>query len=213
MANIIIHAHSQASRDCLTPLTAIYRRLEILAIDALCLTDHDTIASVAIYPRVKIIRSEEITTSQGEIIGIFLTQAIPAGLSLKQTLAAIHSQGGLAIAPHPFDRLRTRRLPQPALDTSIDEIDIIEIFNARTVFQSDNGLARDYARAHNKPGIYGSDAHTLIEYGDTWLEGIDCSSPSRFLASLPTMTVHAHRAPLWVHGATKYVKWTKQSHN
>lgn len=206
MARIVFHSHSNASRDCTVPPSRIAQRLHARGIDTLFLTDHDVINSTEI-TSVTIIRSEEITTKEGEIIGIFLNRFIAPGQTLQATLDEIHRQGGLAVVPHPFDRLRSKRIMPTVLDRHIDDIDIVEVFNARTVFKSDDLLARNYATKYNKPCIYGSDAHTIWEYGLVWMEGVDCSSPQTFLKTLPNATPHVRSASLLVHGVTKYVKW------
>jgi predicted metal-dependent phosphoesterase TrpH len=93
----------------------------------------------------------------------------------------------------------------------IDDIDIIETFNARTVYPHDNQLAQRFAIDYGKPTLSGSDAHTLWEYGRTYCEGLDVKNSQTFLASLNDRVDHCKPAPLWVHGVTKYVKWQKRN--
>lgn len=210
MNRAIIHAHSDASPDCLVSLASIDEKLTQLGVDTLFLTDHDTIRSLAEYKgTVRLILSEEIRTCEGEILGLFLRETIPAGLTLQQTLNEIKVQGGVSIAPHPFDRLRRHVIRPALLKEYLNQIDAIEVFNARCVFPEDNMTALAFAKKHNKLCSYGSDAHTLSEYGNVVMNNLDCRSAETFIKSLPTATTTASLAPLSVHLATKYVKWKK----
>ena len=79
-----------------------------------------------------IIVGEEVSTTNGEIIGLFLKEKIPAGMTPKETVTAIKEQGGLALLPHGFDPLKRWRLQPAALETVTDEIDVVEAEPLRT---------------------------------------------------------------------------------
>ena len=103
-----LHIHT-----CLSDGTASVREtLEYASthtrLDAIAVTDHDTIegaleaAALATTYRVDVVVGEEITSREGHILGLFLTNRVPPRLSALETVAAIHAQGGLAVAAHPF---------------------------------------------------------------------------------------------------------------
>ena len=94
------------------------------------------------------------------MIGLFLQEEIPRGMSFAETVAAIRAQGGLVYVPHPFDRLHA--IPDPAtLHRHLAEIDVFEVYNARLLFEAYNDEALRFARKYNLTAGAGSDAHVL----------------------------------------------------
>src|SRR5205823_12854641 len=140
-------------------------------IGALCVTDHNGLANALALSKmsdlpIRVIPSEEVKTSEGEIIGYFLSELVPKGLSPEETVKRIKGQGGLVGIPHPFDTMRAgSRLQNAALDRLVGAglVDILEVFNARAARSADNDLALTYAREHSLAMSAGSDAHTLVE--------------------------------------------------
>ncbi|HEY3474416.1 MAG TPA: PHP domain-containing protein, partial [Anaerolineales bacterium] len=141
---IDLHCHTEASADCSTPLALFPARCRERGVWVQAITDHNEIWGAqklqemveeqeikkAGFP-LTIIVGEEVSTVNGEIIGLFLKERIPAGMSPKETVAAIKEQGGLVLLPHGFDPMKRWRLQPAALETIEDEIDIVETFNAR----------------------------------------------------------------------------------
>ena len=180
---IDLHCHSEASADCSTPLKLFPARCRERGVWVQAITDHNEIWGAqklqemveeeeikkAGFP-LTIIVGEEVSTSHGEIIGLFLREKIPAGLTPKETVAAIKEQGGLVLLPHGFDPLKRWRLQPGALETVEDEIDIVETFNARISRPRWNQAAVDWSRLHDLPMSAGSDAHTLADIGSAWVE-------------------------------------------
>ena len=187
MIRIDLHVHTACSRDSLTPpgdaITWARRR----GLDAIAITDHNVItAGLALRDSesVQVIVGEEIRTTRGEIIGLFLDQAIAPGLTPEETIHRIRAQGGLVYIPHPLDRVRASRLDYGALLSVIDEVDIIEVLNARVTLAVDNRQAQELADAyHLLPGA-GSDAHQGFEIGRTWVEMPPFADAPSFLAAL-----------------------------
>ena len=104
------------------------------------------------------------TKDQGEVIGLFLSEEIPRGMSFGETVAAIRAQGGLVYVPHPFDRMHA--IPDPAtLHRHLAEIDVLEVYNARLLFEAYNDEALRFARKYNLTPGAGSDAHVLAGVG------------------------------------------------
>ena len=180
---IDLHCHSEASADCSTPLALFPARCRERGVWIQAITDHNEIWGAqklqemveeekikkAGFP-LTIIVGEEVSTTHGEIIGLFLKEQIPAGMSPKETVAAIKEQGGLVCLPHGFDPLKRWRLQPTALETVADQIDIVETFNARISQLRWNQAAVDWSKLHGLPMSAGSDAHTLADIGSAWVE-------------------------------------------
>lgn len=144
--------------------------LESGGLDFIALTDHNSIEFAKKLREElskKIIVGEEITAREGEIIGLFLSEVIPAGLTAAETVAKIHEQGGLVYIPHPFETVR-KGLPLAALDAIAGQVDIIETHNGRAMFQNKGGQAKSWAEAHGKPTAVSSDAHGRAGWGKTY---------------------------------------------
>lgn len=180
---IDLHCHSEASSDCSTPLVLFPARCRERGVRVQAITDHNLIWGAqklqelveeekikqAGFP-LTIIVGEEVSTTHGEIIGLFLKEPVAAGMSPKETVAAIKEQGGLVLLPHGFDPLKRWRLQPAALETVADQIDIVETFNARISQLRWNQAAVDWSKLHNLPMSAGSDAHTLADIGSAWVE-------------------------------------------
>ena len=192
-----LHCHSEASFDCHTSLRPLGLRAVARGISVLAITDHNTIDGATELKRLtetdpaladlEVIVGEEITTTQGEIIGLFLEEEIPRRITPQDAVAAIRAQGGLVLLPHGFDPFKGGRLDPVARNEIADEIDIVETFNRRISFPRYNRAAAAWARAHDKDVSAGSDAHTLGEIGRAWLEVPDgpVGTPADLLAALP----------------------------
>ncbi len=174
---IDLHCHSLASYDCRTPLSAILERCEQTHLNVLALTDHNQIwGAVELgrmteqHPTLKIIVGEEVSTREGELIGLYLQRVIPAGLTPEQTVNEIHAQGGLVLLPHGFDPLKVHRLKPAALERIAADIDIVETFNARISRRSWNTVAERWAHSRGLPMSAGSDAHIGAHIGDAWVQ-------------------------------------------
>jgi predicted metal-dependent phosphoesterase TrpH len=211
---IDLHCHTEASNDCSTPLERIPARARARGIQVLAITDHNEIwgakqiaAQVAAEPldapSLTIILGEEVSTREGEIIGLFLNEKIPAQLTPEETVAAIHEQGGLALLPHGFDPLKRWRLQPAALARVADQIDLVEAFNARISRRRWNQAASDWGRLHGCPLTAGSDAHTLADIGSAWVETPDgvITGPQALLDALEGK----EPGGIWTHPALAYV--------
>ena len=203
---IDLHLHSHYSSDSSIPIKAIVQSWQRTGILPL-VCDHNTIAgSARVYdeihrldPDIPEILAEEILTSDGEIIGLFLQEEIPAGLRAEETLDAIRDQGALSIVPHPFCSFRSSVIRPDVLDRVIPRIDVIEGFNGRAVCEGDNLLARRYATVQKKPVSAGSDAHTPQELGTTFVEMQPFSTPKEFIRSIRAPHIHYRRLQAFPH--------------
>ena len=140
------------------------------------------------------------------MIGLFLKKEVPPFLTLEETLYKIKEQEGIIYIPHPFDRLRRAVINYKSLLSNICYVDIIEIFNSRTVFREDNLKAYNFAVQHNKLSGAGSDAHTRYEIGNVIIEMEDFKDKDDFLAKLKHGTIKSKYSSIFVHIITKIVK-------
>lgn len=182
-----IHMHSCFSFDSSTSLDDLERIGEEQGVDCYALTDHDTIeGALRLRDRgkVDVIMGEEISTAFGDVIGLFLEEAVPPGLSPEETIDAIHGQGGLVYIPHPFDRKRKTRLFREAITRCIDRIDLFEVWNGRTRHDEDNRRAARFAKEHGLATAVGSDAHKPAELGRAKMEIDRFGSAAGFLGAV-----------------------------
>lgn len=195
---IDLHLHTEASFDCTVRLPELLERLSARGIDVQAVTDHNEIwgaqqlqaladARRKLDPETpRVIVGEEVSTREGELIGLFLTERIPRDLSPEETVARIRAQGGLVLLPHGFDPLKKKRLKPEARERIADHIDIVESFNARISRPRWNRAGAAWADAHGLPQSAGSDAHTLADVGDAWTETppADVSTPAGLLKAV-----------------------------
>jgi len=142
VVKVDLHCHTIASKDSAATKEAIIAACRRKGIDILAITDHNRL-TVWQDDQVRFIPGEEILTTAGEIIGLFLREEVPPGLSPLETVRRIKAQGGLVYLPHPFDRFRRRSaLQRAALAEIASYVDIIEGLNARTICNEDDKRAR-----------------------------------------------------------------------
>jgi Glycosyltransferase Family 4/PHP-associated len=185
-----LHLHTNWSHDCSIGVDELLGHAEAQGLGAIAVTDHNVFGGAleaverARDRRLVVIPGEEVKTAdQGEVIGLFLREEIPRGMSFGETIAAIRAQGGLVYLPHPFDRLHA--IPEPAtLHRHLAEIDVLEVYNARLLFEAYNEEALRFARKYNlRPGA-GSDAHVLAGVGTGAVRMRRFGDPEEFLVSL-----------------------------
>jgi len=157
---------------------------------AIAVTDHNEVSgaveaqALSADYGVKVIVAEEVkTASQGEVIGLFLTEKIPRGLTLEETVAEIKRQGGLVYVPHPFDRMHAVPDYEHLLKI-VDDVDAIEVYNPRVAIGSFNEEAVRFAGKYRIPGGAGSDAHVAQGLGAVRIRMRDFDGPEEFLESL-----------------------------
>jgi predicted metal-dependent phosphoesterase TrpH len=185
-----LHLHTGWSHDCSIETVDLLDHAEAIGLGAIAITDHNVFggaleaAELARERELVVIPGEEVKTGgQGEVIGLFLTEEIPRGMSFTETVAAIKEQGGLVYLPHPFDRLHT--VPDPStLHRHLADIDVFEVYNARLLIESHNDEALRFARKYNLTMGAGSDAHVLQGVGTGVLRMRAFRDPKEFMISL-----------------------------
>lgn len=171
-AFVDLHCHSSSSFDSLSKPADLVRNAKRFGLTHLAITDHERIEGAQRArdlgsDEVSVIVGEEVRTTGGDLLGLFLEQAVPPGMSPVETAAAIHEQGGLVGLPHPFDRFRSSggaMAAADALEGLAAAIDFVEVHNARAVGRA-NERAALFAKEHGLPGVASSDAHSLMEVG------------------------------------------------
>ncbi|HZT97244.1 MAG TPA: PHP domain-containing protein [Chloroflexota bacterium] len=188
MIRVDLHSHSEYSKDSRSSLSEIVKAVPRSGLHGLALTDHDELEGALELRRrapFLVIPGEEIKTASGEIIGLFLNERIPPGLSPVETIERIREQGGVVYVPHPFDRVRGSRITRDQLDEIVDRIDLLEVFNARNALPSFNRRAREYAQERGLRVGAGSDAHSCSEYGTAYVELPAFDNAKEFRDALP----------------------------
>ncbi|HEY5668019.1 MAG TPA: PHP domain-containing protein [Candidatus Saccharimonadales bacterium] len=190
------HTHSVMSPDGSLRSQDYRAMLERGRLDCIAVTDHNVIdAALELHKELgdRVIVGEEIMTTEGEIIGLYLTKLIPAGQPPDAVVAQIHEQGGLVYVPHPFETVR-HGLSAYSLDAIAADVDIIEAYNGRAVFQNCTKEAVAWATAYTTPMAAGSDAHGRIGWGKTYTVLPDMPSRSTLTTLLADAT-HHHKWP------------------
>ena len=211
-----LHMHTSWSHDCSIDAAELVDHAEAEGLGAIAVTDHNVFGGAletVDYARGRdlvVIPGEEVKTdNQGEVIGLFLEREIPRGLSFGDTIAAIREQGGLVYVPHPFDRLHA--IPDPrTLHRHLADIDVLEVYNARLLFEAYNVEALRFARKYNLTMGAGSDAHVLQGVGTGALRMRAFRDPEEFLISLRTAEVLRRPKSLAYLQSLKWVAQVKE---
>jgi predicted metal-dependent phosphoesterase TrpH/glycosyltransferase involved in cell wall biosynthesis len=205
-----LHMHTDHSPDCATPVDVLLDTAKRRGLGAIAVTDHNEISgALAARERangIKVIVSEEVKTEhEGEVIGLFIEEKIPRGMSLKETIDAIHAQGGLAYVPHPFDRLHSVPDYEHLLKV-VEDIDVLEVFNARVAVPGFNEEARRFAAKYRVVAGAGSDSHVTQGLGTVKIRMRDFDGPEEFLESLRDADILHKRRSLIYLQSLKFVQ-------
>jgi glycosyltransferase involved in cell wall biosynthesis len=210
--DVDLHMHTDHSHDCATPVEVLLATAREQGLGAIAVTDHNVISGAyearekAAEFGVKIIVAEEVkTASQGEVIGLFIEEKIPRGMSLAETVAEIKRQGGLVYVPHPFDRMHA--VPDyEHLLTIIEEIDAIEVYNPRVAIGSFNEEAQRFAAKYRILAGAGSDSHVAQGLGSVRVRMADFDGPGEFLEALREAEIHTKPSSLLYVQALKFLE-------
>lgn len=213
------HIHTRFSRDSILPEKkfieiAIERGLTHVAV-----TNHnnvegaiavrDKVAELGLTDKLTVILGEEVSTADGEVVGLFLSTTIPRGLSAKETADEIHRQGGLVSIPHPFDPFRGSHIKEGPLRNlaELGKIDCVEIFNCRVALQRHNLEAAEFANRYGIPGIAASDSHSSFEIAMAYNALPAFDTAAELKALLPENDWHASRSSVFIHATTRWAVW------
>jgi predicted metal-dependent phosphoesterase TrpH len=183
--------HTDHSPDCATPVEVLLETARDRGLGAIAITDHNEVSGALEARRIaermgdiKVIVAEEVKTAeQGEVIGLFLEEKIPKGLTMAETIAEIRAQGGLVYVPHPFDRFHSVPDYEHLLDM-VEEIDILEVFNPRVALTAFNEEAERFAAKYRIVPGAGSDGHVAQALGSVRIRLHDFDGPEEFLEAM-----------------------------
>lgn len=192
---IDLHTHSAASPDGGINLRQYRHVLEAGLLDCIAITDHNRTdfaheAREALGDRI--IVGEEIMTSHGEIIGLFLDEVISPGMSPQDTIAAIRAQDGVVYIPHPFETIR-KGLHPATLEIIRDHVDILEVVNGRAFLQNHSEQALVWAKLNGLPSAASSDAHGLHGLGRTYTTVTEMPNHDNLVRLLSSGTLRTRR--------------------
>jgi predicted metal-dependent phosphoesterase TrpH/glycosyltransferase involved in cell wall biosynthesis len=210
LIHVDLHMHTNHSHDCATPVDKLLETAKERGLGAIAVTDHNEVSG-ALEARerangIKVIVGEEVKTAdQGEVIGLFIEEKVPRGLTLQETISAIRDQGGLVYVPHPFDRMHSVPDYEHLLDV-VEDIDAIEVFNPRVAFSAFNEEAERFAAKYRIVAGAGSDSHVPQGLGSVKIAMRDFDGPEEFLESLRDADIVRKRQSLLYVQALKFIQ-------
>ncbi len=206
-----LHVHSKYSSDGILDPKKIVKIAIKKGLHGIAVTDHDTIEGGLKTKKLenedlKVIIGSEISTTRGEIIGLFLSEEVKSK-NFDEVCDEIRDQDGSVVVPHPFDE--SRKSTFTIKNEDIKSVDAIEIFNSRCVHQIYNKNAELYIKEHDITGLGGSDAHFSFEIGNA---GVILKSHDLRNAILKNdLKVFGKKSVFLNHGMTKVLKlWRKR---
>ncbi len=213
LIDVDLHMHTDHSYDCATPVEVLLAQARARGLGAIAITDHNEVsgahearAKASGASDLQVIVAEEVKTAdQGEVIGLFIEEQIPRGMTLQATIAEIKRQGGLVYVPHPFDRMHSVPDYEHLLDV-LDDVDAIEIFNPRVAISEFNDEAVRFAAKYRIPAGAGSDAHVPQGLGSVRIRMRAFEGPQEFLESLRDADILRNPASLLYVQALKFLQ-------
>jgi predicted metal-dependent phosphoesterase TrpH len=191
LIEVDLHMHTDHSTDCATPVDVLLQTARDRGLGAIAITDHNEVSGALEARRIaaemddiKVIVAEEVKTAeQGEVIGLFLEEKIPKGMTMAETIAAIRAQNGLVYVPHPFDRFHSVPDYEHLIEI-VEEVDILEVFNPRVAVTAFNEEAERFARKYRIVPGAGSDSHVAQGLGSVRVRIHDFDGPAEFLEAM-----------------------------
>jgi predicted metal-dependent phosphoesterase TrpH len=192
LIEVDLHMHTDHSKDCATPVDVLLRTARDRGLGAIAITDHNEVSGALEARRIaeetgddlKVIVAEEVKTAeQGEVIGLFIEEKIPKGLTMAETIAEIRAQGGLVYVPHPFDRFHSVPDYEHLIEI-VEDVDILEVFNPRVAVTAFNEEAERFARKYRIVPGAGSDSHVAQGLGSVRVRIHDFEGPAEFLEAM-----------------------------
>jgi predicted metal-dependent phosphoesterase TrpH len=204
--DVELHSHTHYSRDSLNRLADMVHVCRAAGIDRIAVTDHSEIRGALraheLAPDLVIV-GEEVKTSEGDLLCLFIHELIPRGVTPEEAIARVHDQGGIIGAAHPLDPLRAGLGRENVLRLR-EQLDFLEVFNARTHDDAKNEGADALAQELGLPGVAGSDAHLLREIGTCRVRMREYTSPQDFLVALRGATLIKHYSSPMVHLGSRF---------
>lgn len=213
MIKVDFHVHSIASPDSLSKGEKLYQRAKALGLGKLILTDHNTISSALELQKFHpddVIVGEEILTTRGEILALFVREELPKGIKPLTAFQLLKDQGAFISLSHPYAMAR-HGWTESEMKEYLPYLDAIEICNARNVPKM-NRSAIQFAADHGLYGTAGSDAHGISELGAMGLELPDFHNAEELRISIRSARVFGKESPPWVHLYSRFAVLRKALH-
>jgi predicted metal-dependent phosphoesterase TrpH len=214
------HIHTRFSRDSILAEEKLIRVAVERGLTHVAITNHnnvegavavrDKVAELGLVDRLTVILGEEVSTADGEVVGLFMERTVPRGLSADETADAIHEQGGLVSIPHAYDPFRQSHIREAPLIGLLEasKVDMIEVFNSRVTLQRHNLQAAELAARYKVPGIACSDSHSSLEIAMSFNALPAFASAAELRAALPQNEWHGSRSTILIHLTTRYAVWS-----
>jgi predicted metal-dependent phosphoesterase TrpH len=214
------HIHNRFSRDSILSEDKFIRVALERGLTHVAITNHNNVegaiavrdraAALGVDEQLTVILGEEVSTSDGEVVGVFLQRTIPRGLTAEQTADEIHAQGGLVSIPHPFDPFRASHIKAEPLErlAAAGKVDMIEVFNSRVTFGRHNEQAAEFAARHRIPGIACSDSHSAFEVAMSFNALPAFTTADELREGLAENEWHGSRSTVLIHLTTRWAVWS-----
>jgi predicted metal-dependent phosphoesterase TrpH len=214
------HIHTRFSRDSILSEDKFIRVAMERGLTHVAVTNHnnvegaiavrDRVAELGVDDRLTVILGEEVSTADGEVVGLFLERTIPRGLTADETADEIHTQGGLVSIPHPFDPFRASHIRRAPLErlAAAGKIDMVEVFNSRVTLSRHNEEAAEFARRRGIPGIACSDSHSAFEVAMSFNALPAFTTANELREGLSENEWHGTRSTVLIHLTTRYAVWS-----
>lgn len=213
-----LHLHTTFSDGWPQPAELVdYVRLRT-DLDVIAVTDHDTVEGAlrarehaAKHSGLGVIVGEEVSSRDGHIVGLFLEKRVRPGMSAAATVHAIHEQGGLAFAAHPFWRT-ARQVNGRGVVHGVGwlagelEFDAVEVENSTPGFYLFNQMAHRLVEATGVPELGNSDAHILDAIGRAFTT-FPGSTAADLRAAIACAMTRAERRRYRAVGLVRYAAW------
>lgn len=208
-----LHVHTRFSKDSLVRIPRLLDHCTKMGIDRIAITDHNQIDGALEAKKLapeRVIVGEEIATTQGELLGYFITEWVPPGLEPLNAIERLKAQGAVISVAHPFDTTRSQHWSVDNLNAIIPFIDAIEAFNARCLSNTPNLMAKAFVKENGLLETVGSDAHSLWEVGRATMKMSNFSDAASFKVSLKDAQPVTRLSPPLVHLFSRYAVFYKK---
>jgi predicted metal-dependent phosphoesterase TrpH len=213
MLKVEFHCHTCYSKDSLVQPADLVERCYNKGIDLVIITDHNATAGAleaqSIDPQ-RVIIGEEVMTTQGELLAVFVKERLPSGLDPMAAISWLRDQGAFISVSHPFDNTRSGSWQPEDLLAITPYIDAIEVFNSRCMTDKANQLAQKFASEHKLAGTVGSDAHTLRELGRAVMILPEFYDADSLRLVLPLARTQTHLSSPFIHFTSRWAVWRKE---